>query len=69
MIIGKVKSYDEAEGLGLIQPDHGGQAVLVNGIAIQRAGLCDLVEGQRVSFETVRDRRSGMMAAHNIETI
>jgi cold shock protein len=68
MMTGKVKSYDEAEGFGFIQPDDGGHDVLVNAIALERAGLRELAAGQEVSFDTFVDRRSGTIAAHDIET-
>jgi cold shock protein len=68
-MMGKVKSYDGAEGFGFIQPDDGGQEVFVNAIAVERAGLRRLVQGQKVSFDTFIDRRSGTIAAHGIETV
>ena len=68
MIMGKVKSNDEAEGSGFIQPEDGGREVFVNAIAVERAGLRELIEGQKVSFDTFIDRRSGTIAVHDIET-
>lgn len=67
MMTGTVKSYDEAEGFGFIQPDDGGQEVFVNALAVERAGLRELVEGQKVSFDTFIDRRSGTIAVHDVE--
>ncbi|PVE21481.1 cold-shock protein [Microvirga sp. KLBC 81] len=67
MMTDKVKSYDEAEGFGFIQPDDAGQDVFVNAIAVERAGLSDLVAGQMASFDTFIDRRSGMIAIHDVE--
>lgn len=69
MIMGKVRSYNQVRGFGFIEPDDDGQDVFVNAIAVERAGLSGLVEGQQVSFETVKDRRSGTIAAHDIETV
>jgi cold shock protein len=68
MMIGRVRSYDEAEGFGFIQPDDGGHDVFVNAVAVERAGLRELVEGQKVSFDTFVDRRSGTVAVHDVET-
>ncbi len=68
MMTGKVTSYDATEGFGFITPDDGGQIVFVNAIAVERAGLRELVEGQEVSFETFLDRRSGTIAVQNVET-
>jgi CspA family cold shock protein len=67
MIKGKVPSYDEAEGFGFIQPYDGGQIIFVNAIAVRRAGLSRLVEGQQVSFDTFIDRRSKTIAVHDVE--
>lgn len=67
MMTGRVKSYDDIEGFGFIQPDDGGQDVLVNAIAVERAGLSDLAEGHQVSFDTFIDHRSGTVAVHDIE--
>jgi len=69
MMTGKVKSYDEAEGFGFIQPDNGGRNVFFNALAVERAGLRELVEGQEVSFDTFIDRRSGTTAVRDIETV
>lgn len=68
MMTGRVTSYDEAEGFGLIQPDDGGHDVFVDAVAVERAGLRELVEGQKVSFDTFVDRRSGTVAVHDVET-
>jgi len=67
MMTGKVMPYDEAKGFGFIQPDDGGHDVFVNAVAVERAGLRELVVGQKVSFETFMDRRSGTIAAHDVE--
>ena len=37
--------------------------IFVHISAVQRAGLASLKEGQRVSFELEKDKRSGKMAA------
>jgi CspA family cold shock protein len=37
--------------------------------AVQRAGMRDLVEGQKVEFEVVKDNRSGKSSAENLRAL
>ena len=66
METGTVKFYNEQKGYGFIQPDNGGKDVFVHATALERAGLRSLTEGQKVSFDTAEDRRSGKVAVNNI---
>ena len=50
------------KGFGFIQPDDGGKDAFVHVSAIERAGMSDLREGQKISFELVSDTRSGKMS-------
>lgn len=63
---GTVKFYNDQKGFGFIQPDHGSKDVFVHATALERAGISGLSEGQRVSFDTAEDRRSGKTAVNNI---
>jgi len=67
MINGTVKFYNGQKGFGFIQPDGGGKDVFVHATALERAGLHGLNEGQKVSFDTQEDRRTGKLAVGNIE--
>ncbi|WP_183450678.1 cold-shock protein [Microvirga lupini] len=67
MIMGTVKFYNDMKGFGFIQPDNGDKDVFVHATALERAGMRNLVEGQKVSFDTAEDRRSGKIAVNNIE--
>ena len=67
MINGTVKFYNTQKGYGFIQPDDGSKDVFVHATALERAGLRSLVEGQKVSFDTASDRRSGKVAVNNIQ--
>ena len=67
MSTGTVKWFNPQKGFGFIQPDDGSQDVFVDISAVERAGLYDLREGQKISFELVQDRRSGKMAADNLK--
>ncbi len=66
MEAGTVKFFNEQKGYGFIAPDNGGTDVFVHISALERAGLSTLAQGQKVSFDTERDRRSGKMAVANI---
>ncbi len=66
MTTGTVKFYNTQKGFGFIQPDNGGKDVFVHATALERAGMRDLYEGQKVAFDTAEDRRSGKIAVNNI---
>src|SRR4051794_1616269 len=67
MITGTVKFYNDQKGFGFIQPDGGSKDVFVHATALERAGMRSLVEGQKVSFDTAQDSRSGKTAVNNIK--
>jgi len=70
MATGTVKWFNSAKGFGFIQPEDGGSKdVFVHVSAVERAGLRELREGQRVSFEVVTDRKTGKAAAENLKTL
>ena len=66
MATGTVKWFNATKGFGFIQQDSGEPDVFVHISAVQRAGLAGLNEGQKVSFELVRDRKSGKMSADQL---
>ena len=66
---GTVKFYNDQKGYGFIQPDNGGKDVFVHVTALHRAGIESLAEGQKVSFDTAEDRRTGKLAVDNIQAI
>ena len=68
MITGTVKFYNDQKGFGFIQPDNGEKDVFVHATALERAGISGLREGQKVTFETQNDPRSGKLAVSTIET-
>ena len=63
---GTVRFYNDQKGFGFIQPDGGGKDVFVHATALERAGMRGLVEGQKVSFDTQEDRRTGKIGVANI---
>jgi cold shock protein len=69
MTIGTVKWFNPQKGFGFIQPDDGGKDAFVHISAVERAGMNDLREGQKVSFELVADKRSGKMSADKLQAV
>ncbi|MFI4996164.1 MAG: cold-shock protein [Hyphomicrobiales bacterium] len=67
MSTGIVKWFNTQKGFGFIQPDDGSKDVFVHISALERAGIRDLQEGQKISFELIEDRRSGKMSADQLQ--
>ena len=67
MTIGTVKFYNDNKGFGFIQPEDGGKDVFVHATAMEAAGMRGLIEGQKVSFETRTDQRTGKIAASSLQ--
>jgi cold shock protein len=67
MAVGTVKWFNATKGFGFIQPDAGGPDVFVHISAVERAGIRDLVEGQKIAYEIVADKRSGKSSADNLK--
>jgi CspA family cold shock protein len=69
MQIGTVKWFNTQKGFGFIQPEEGGADVFVHASAVERAGLSALREGQKLSFELERDKRTGKTSAGRLEVV
>jgi cold shock protein len=69
MAQGTVKFFNDQRGFGFIQPDDGGRDVFVHISAVERAGMVALVEGQRIAFDVVADRKTGKSAAENLHAV
>jgi CspA family cold shock protein len=69
MTTGTVKWFNVQKGFGFIAPDGGGNDAFVHISAVERSGLGDLREGQKVGFEFVADRKSGKMSAENLKDL
>ncbi|MEK9970103.1 MAG: cold-shock protein [Ferrovibrio sp.] len=65
---GTVKFYNVTKGFGFIQPADGSKDVFVHASALERAGISLLSEGQKVSFDTENDSRSGKIAVRSLQT-
>ncbi|MFS8035504.1 cold-shock protein [Xanthobacter sp. AM11] len=69
MVEGTVKWFNAQKGFGFIAPDAGGSDAFVHISAVERAGLGELREGQKVGFELVTDRKSGKMSADMLKDL
>ncbi len=66
MATGTVKWFNATKGYGFIQPDGGGgKDVFVHISAVEKAGLRDLREGDKVTFDIVSNR--GKESAENLQ--
>ena len=63
---GTVKFFNGERGYGFIKPDDGGRDVFVHITAVERAGLKDLTEGQRITFEVEPDKKGKGPKAVNL---
>jgi cold shock protein len=69
MTTGTVKWFNPDKGFGFIAPDDGGTDAFVHISAVQRSGIGELREGQKVEFELVQDRKSGKSSAENLSLL
>jgi len=66
MKTGTVKWFNSRKGYGFIKPADGGFDVYVHVAAVERAGMSELKEGQKICFEVVTDERTGELQAENL---
>ena len=64
---GTVKFFNPTKGFGFIAPQDGSKDVFVHISAVERAGMRSLNEGQKVSFELEKDRKTGRSSAVNLQ--
>jgi CspA family cold shock protein len=68
MPIGKVKFFNSHKGYGFIQPEDGGSDAFVHISAVEKAGMSNLVQDQRVSYELETDQR-GKTSAVSLKAV
>jgi len=66
---GTVKWFNAQKGYGFIQPEDGSKDVFVHISAVERAGLYELREGQKVTFDVVASPKTGKSSAENLKTV
>lgn len=69
MATGTVKWFNYEKGFGFIAPDGGGSDAFVHISAVERSGIGDLREGQKIGYELVPDRKSGKMSADHLKLV
>ena len=63
MATGTVKWFNSMKGYGFIEPDEGGKDVFVHISAVEKSGLKDLSDNQKVNYELEDGRDGRQMAA------
>lgn len=66
--IGTVKWFNPQKGFGFIEPSDGSKDVFVHISAVERAGMDDLMEGQKVEFEVTADPKTGKQSASDLKS-
>ena len=66
MANGTVKWYNATKGFGFIQPESGRKDVFVHATALERAGISQLDDGQKVTFD-IESGRDGRESAANLQ--
>jgi CspA family cold shock protein len=66
-ITGTVKFFNTAKGFGFVQPEDGSKDVFIHVTALERAGINDLHEGDKISFVLEDDRKGRGKQAGQVE--
>ena len=69
MATGTVKFFNAQKGYGFIVQDDGNPDVFVHISAVERAGMHNLNEGQKLSFESKVDSMRGKTSAENLRAV
>jgi cold shock protein len=67
MSTGTVKWFNSQKGYGFIQPEDGSKDVFVHISAVERSGMGNLSDGQKVSYDVMRDQK-GKLSAENLKS-
>jgi cold shock protein len=69
MATGTVKWFNGQKGYGFIQPDAGGPDIFVHISAVERSGMGQLNDGQKIGYELTQDRKTGKSSADQLKAI
>lgn len=67
MQTGTIKWFNSTKGYGFIEPSDKSRDIFLHISAVEQAGIRNLNEGQKISFETVTQK--GKLSAINIKLI
>ena len=67
MLQGEIKWFNNKKGYGFIKPNQSDKDVFVHITALEKSGISNIHNGQKVSFEIINDR--GKQAASNIQLL
>ncbi|HWD13950.1 MAG TPA: cold-shock protein [Pseudochrobactrum sp.] len=67
MTTGTIKWFNTNKGFGFIQPDSGSADIFVHISDVERSGMSNLVEGQKIGYDTKTDNKSGKVSACNLQ--
>jgi len=68
MANGTVKFFNTNKGFGFIEPEGGARDVFVHISALERVGISELKDGQKVTFD-VESGRDGRESATNLALV
>jgi CspA family cold shock protein len=68
MATGTVKWFNSIKGFGFITPEDGSKDAFVHISAVERAGLSNLNEGQKVSYD-LQAGQNGKSSAENLSLV
>jgi len=68
MATGTVKWFNSQKGFGFVQPDDGTKDVFVHISAVERSGIGNLNEGQKISYDIERGQQ-GRTSAVNLKQV
>lgn len=64
MAKGTVKWFNPNKGFGFIEPEDGGKDVFVHITAVEKSGIGNLIEGQKIEYDVQEER--GKESAQNL---
>jgi cold shock protein len=64
---GTVKFFNQAKGYGFVSPEDGSKDVFVHITAVQKAGIPELAEGTRLSFDVKDDSKGRGLQAVELQ--